>query len=139
MLFQVTRTPTPGSVLRVRTRNPLVEYHYGVAAWPDRLTGAARVIHGIKGDVFRVTSLAYFEDGLPYEEFWIPQSREQASYVIERMESFLGKPWDLFTQNCEHGAFYALTGEATSPQLTRAVQTVLIIGGLIFLGHQLST
>jgi len=116
--------PTPGSVLKVRSTIPVIE-HWGMCYWPDPFTGQPRIIHGMKNDVFRITTRREFDGGLPYSLAWTPKSPEQGRHAIARMELLLGRPWDLLSLNCEQGVMWALTDKPISKQLN---------GGLVLAG-----
>ena len=73
--------PQPGTILKVRsTRAPAVE-HWGVVYWPDSLTGEPYMIHGMKGDVYRITSKSAFDDGQPCTVVWTPETPDQAASI----------------------------------------------------------
>jgi hypothetical protein len=119
------RGPRPGTVLKVRcTEFPLIE-HWGMCYWPDPFTGQPRMIHGMKNDVFRITSRPEFDYGQPCSVAWTPETQEQRIHAIARMELLLGRPWDLFSLNCEQGVMWALTDMPVSQQLN---------GGLVLAG-----
>jgi hypothetical protein len=112
--------PIPGTVLKVTSQMPLVE-HYGMCYWPDPLTQQRRMIHGMKNDVFRITSMEEFDGGQPSTSVWGPQTWEQQFNAIARMESLLGRPWDLVSLNCEQGVMWALTDKPISNQLAGGI------------------
>jgi len=125
--------PQPGTILKVRsTRTPAIE-HWGVVYWPDLLTGEPQMIHGMKGDVYRITSKSEFDEDQPYTVVWTPKTRQQAETIIARMEMLLGQQWHLTQLNCEQGVMWALTGKATSKQLERGgVAAAVVLAIAIF-------
>jgi hypothetical protein len=127
--------PRPGTILKVRsTRTPVIE-HWGVVYWPDLLTGESQVIHGIKGDVYRITQKVEFDDGQPCTAVWTPKNPRQAASIIARMELLLGQPWHLTRLNCEQGVMWALTGKATSKQLERGGVVAAIVVGIAIISN----
>jgi hypothetical protein len=112
--------PTPGSVLKVRSTIPVVE-HWGMCYWPDPFTGEPRMIHGMKNDIFRITSRYEFDRGQPCSLAWAPQSPDQCRHAIARMELLLGRTWDLLSLNCEQGVMWALTDKPISNQLNAGI------------------
>ena len=126
------RGPTPGTVLKVRsTEFPLIE-HWGMCYWPDPFTGQPQIIHGMKNDVFRITSISEFDHGQPSSVAWAPQTQEQRRHAIARMTLLLGCPWNLFSLNCEQGVMWALTDMPVSQQLNGGMVLVGIGVALLF-------
>jgi hypothetical protein len=89
--------------------------------WRTPFTGEPRMIHGMKNDVFRITSRPEFDYGQPCSVAWTPQTQEQQTHAIARMELLLGRPWDLFKLNCEQGVMWALTDTPVSYQLNGGI------------------
>jgi len=114
------RGPTPGSVLKVRSTIPVIE-HWGMCYWPDPFTGQPRMIHGMKNDIFRITSRYEFDGGQPCSLAWTPQTMDQRRHAIARMELLLGRRWDLLSLNCEQGVMWALTDKPISKQLNGGI------------------
>jgi hypothetical protein len=122
--------PQPGTILKVRsTRTPAIE-HWGVAYWPNPLTGEPQMIHGMKGDFYRITPKSEFDNGQPCTAVWTPETPQRAAAIIARMELLLGQPWHLTRLNCEQGVMWALTGKATSKQLERGGVVAAIVVGI---------
>jgi hypothetical protein len=116
--------PKPGCVLKVRSTIPVIE-HWGMCYWPDPITGQARMIHGMKNDIFRITTRFEFDRGQPSSLAWTPQTPDQGRHAVARMELLLGMRWDLLSLNCEQGVMWALTDKPISKQLN---------GGIVLVG-----
>jgi len=93
------------------------------------------MIHGMKNDVFRITMMPEFDNGQPSEIRWAPRNSQQSIAIIQRMETLIGKPWDLLFLNCEQGVMWALTDVPTSNQLDGALFAGLAIAGLVALSR----
>jgi hypothetical protein len=125
----------PGTILTVQsTRFPLI-HHWGVVYWPDPMLGTPRMIHGMKNDIFRVTTMPEFDYGQPSKIRWIPSDSRQQAAIFKRMETLIGKPWDLLFLNCEQGVMWALTDVASSGQLGGAFLAGLAIVGIVALSR----
>lgn len=48
--------------------------------------------------------------------------------ILMRVDANLGKPYHLFSQNCEHFASFAFTGKAQSESLQKAVGLAVAVG-----------
>ncbi len=107
----------PGTILTVRSSRFPVIKHFGVVDWQLDDNGQPSMWHSQKSDVLRCTNYLYFSSGQPCEVLWIPQSREQQTYVIERLRSKTGLPWNLAQANCEQVVRWALEGRPRSKQL----------------------
>ena len=124
-----------GTILTVQsTRFPLIK-HWGVVYWPDPSTRLPRMIHGMKNDGFRITFMPEFDNGQPSVIRWTPRDNQQQAAIIQRMETLIGKPWDLFSLNCEQGVMWALTDVPSSSQLGGALLAGLAIAGLVALSQ----
>jgi hypothetical protein len=107
----------PGTILTVRsTRFPAIK-HWGVVDWLLDENGQPSMWHSQKSDVLRRTDHLYFSSGQPCEVLWVPQTREQQTYIIERLRSKTGLPWNLARANCEQVVRWALEGRPRSQQL----------------------
>jgi len=120
----------PGGVLRVYSRRYGV-WHCGILTW---LYGMPMVMHGSKErGRFALTTYEEFADGQPAQYTWLPESLEIQQAVLSRATSLLGKPFNLFTANCEDDVNWIVTGVARSPQreqaVTMAIVVVLLFGG----------
>jgi hypothetical protein len=116
-MMQVSNRFLPGTILTVRsTRFPAIK-HWGVVDWQLDDSGQPGMWHSQKSDVLRCTDYTYFSSGEPCEVLWVPQSREQQTYIIERLRSKAGLPWHLATANCEQVVRWALEGKPRSGQL----------------------
>jgi len=107
----------PGSILTVRSiRFPAIK-HWGVVDWQLDENGQPRMWHSQKSDALRCTDYAYFSSGEPCEVLWIPQTYEQQVFVIERLRSKTGLPWNLAQAKCEQVVRWAVEGRPRSGQL----------------------
>jgi hypothetical protein len=116
----------PGTVLRVRsTRFPAV-MHWGVVGYGRDPMGAPYVWHSQKSDALRCTTFEEFSSGQACETLWVPANPQQASRIIERLQSQAGLPWHLTQANCEMVVRWAVEGKPESKQL--AVGALCAIG-----------
>ena len=70
--------------------------------------------------------------------FWIrevPTSRDEGHRIVARARQWLGRPYNLFTSNCEHLVEYACRGVPASPQLQVAVGATAFLA-LLYLANQ---
>jgi hypothetical protein len=129
----LSRSIIPASILRVPSvRFPGV-MHWGVADWEFDQVGQRAMWHSQKGDSLRRTDYAYFSSGQPFHVLWTPQTYEQQVWVIERLRSKEGLPWNLATANCEQVVRWAVEGTARSEQLGVGLLAAIATGALILL------
>ncbi len=126
-------TPRVGD--KIRVAGPFPTWHYGVVVG-RREDGEILVVHNDK-DLRQVVqaTLADFAKDRPVEMVQrAAKGTERA--VAERAAELLGQPYDLWNFNCEHVANYAVTGEATSPQVWSALIAlgVAVAGALLLRG-----
>jgi hypothetical protein len=123
----------PGSILRVSSlRFPGVK-HWGVADWDFDAVGQRAMWHSQKGDVLRLSDYAYFSSGQPAEILWAPETHDQQVWVIERLRSKEGLPWNLATANCEQVVRWAVEGTARSEQLGVGILAAISLGIVLLL------
>jgi hypothetical protein len=109
-------------------------YHYGIVAEPT--LGTQTVVHNTKGKGVQHTTLDEFSDGRPIEVRRIPRSYGDGDTVLRRAKSQIGKPYDLFSANCEHFVNWAIEGTPGSEQLAFVAVASLVIGGVILATRQ---
>ncbi len=90
--------------------------HLGIA------TGDGNVIHNSKEKGVIESSLLEFAKGGKIEE-WSKITSENLQIAYEIAKSLIGKPYDLFSDNCEHFVNYVHGRGKKSPQIERAVIT----------------
>src|SRR2546425_9954624 len=83
------------------------------------------VVHNTKGKGVEHTSLSEFAAGQPIEVVSV-QQYWSADTILRRAKSQLGKPYDLFQENCEHFVNWVVTGVKKSDQLAFGVAAALI-------------
>lgn len=123
----------PGTILTVRsTRFPAIK-HWGVVDWQLDENGQPGMWHSQKADVLRCTDYLYFSSGQPCEVLWVPKTREQQNYIIERLRSKTGLSWNLAGANCEQVVRWALEGRPRSQQLEVgfAITLIALFVGLV--------
>ena len=116
----------PGRIWVVQSPHFPYAWHWGIEDWNLDSSGRPMMWHAQKNDIMRCTTNAEFFDGLLGEIKWTPASREQAAWVIERLQSIEGTPWNLVTANCEQMIRWAVEGRAHSEQLAVAVVASLV-------------
>jgi hypothetical protein len=91
------------------------------------------IVHNSKAGSVQLTDVATFSGGAPIRAIWrvagTPFDQEAA---VDRAMSLNGKPYNLLNFNCEHVAYYALTGKPRSPQLGLALGVLAFICVLVF-------
>lgn len=94
------------------------------------------VAHNAKFQKVEIVSLAAFAAGRPvFLDERIADDWWQASQIVHRALSLVGRDYGLFTFNCEHFVNYALRGEPVSP-MVQGVLAVGFIGLLVAAGKQ---
>ena len=73
--------------------------------------------------------------GDPVEIVARPQSAEKANHIVERAYSQIGKPYDLFSQNCEHFSNWCYDGMPRSLQLQGFGVLATVVVGLVILSQ----
>lgn len=120
----------PAGVLRVYSRRYGV-WHYGILTW---LYGMPMVMHGSKDrGRFALTTYEEFAEGQPAQYTWLPKSLETQRAVLSRATILLGKPFNLFTANCEDDVNWIVSGVARSPQREQAAAMAIVVA-LLFGG-----
>ncbi len=115
----------PATVLTVRsTIFPLV-MHWGVVGFERDSRDCPCVWHSQKSDILRRTTFEEFSSGQPCNLEWVPETSEQADYVIDRLQSKEGLPWHLTQANCEMVVRWAVEDKPVSRQLAFGVLCAL--------------
>lgn len=133
LVFVPSENLLPGSILRVSSLRFPGVMHWGVVHWDFDENGRRRIWHSQKGDMLRVTDFVHFSSGQPVEVLWVPATREQEVWIIERLRSKEGLHWNLATANCEQVVRWAVEGTARSDQLTVGLGVAVLAGALIVL------
>jgi len=123
----------PASILRVPSMRFPGVMHWGVADWDFDEIGQRAMWHSQKGDCLRRTDYAYFSSGQPFQLLWTPQNYDQQVWVIQRLRSKEGLPWNLATANCEQVVRWAVEGTARSEQLGVGLLAATAAGAVILL------
>jgi hypothetical protein len=119
---------------KIRVPSGWGPYHYGIVAEP--ILGNQMVVHNTKGKGIQCTTMSEFSGGQLIEVVWTPQSIWDGNAILRRAKSKIGKPYDLFSANCEHFVNWAIQGNAHSEQLAFAVVATLVIGGIFLAAKQ---
>jgi hypothetical protein len=119
---------------KIRVPSGWGPYRYGIVAEP--VSGTQTVVHNTKGKGVQHTTLGEFSDGQPIEVRQIPRSYGDGNTILWRAKSQIGKPYDLFSANCEHFVNWAIEGTPRSEQLAFVVVASLVIGGVILAARQ---
>ena len=94
------------------------------------------VIHNSKGGFVQLTDAATFSGGKPMRAIWrVGGTWYDQEAAVNRAMSLIGRPYDLLNFNCEHAAYYALTGKPRSPQLGFALAALAFVGLLVFVAE----
>ena len=109
-------------------------YHYGIVAEP--VSGTQTVVHNTKGKGVQHTTLEEFSGGQIIEIVRAPQSFRDVNIILRRAKSQIGKPYDLFSANCEHFVNWVIEETPRSEQLAFVVVASLVIGGVILATRQ---
>lgn len=119
---------------KIRVPSGWGPYHYGIVAEPT--LGAQTVVHNTKGKGVQRTTLEEFSGSQPIEVRQTPRSYGDGNTILLRAKSQIGKPYDLFSANCEHFVNWAIEGTPRSEQLAFVVVASLVIGGVILATRQ---
>jgi len=120
----------------VAVRSTLGTEHLGVYVGPRGLYGED-VLHNDKSSCVRLACFADFSQGRLVRILHRVTNPFEREIVARRGLQIVGMPYDLIRFNCEHAAYYALTGQPRSPQLDgfaiglAFIATVFFIGSLI--------
>src|SRR5437016_695383 len=119
---------------KLRVLSALAIYHYGIyiGSW-----GHYRecVVHNAKFKQVEIATLAVFSDGRQVEiAERVARTPWDASEIVDRALSVVGRRYDLLNFNCEHVVSYALKGQAVSPT-ARAAVAVTVLVGIVLLGR----
>ncbi len=101
---------------------PLGYWHHGIVR---RLVPSfngiyIEIIHNDKIAGISLTDWASFAPSGVVQLYRRPDSPEQATDIIRRADNQIGKPYNLFSQNCEHFTSWAYSGVPVSEQLQLA-------------------
>jgi hypothetical protein len=127
--FTCGRRYMPGTVLRVPASVPPF-FHYVMVEWVNFHTGVEWAIHNMPGVGVTHVPLADAIDGKPVTIWWAPQIAEAGELAVSRMQSQLGRRYDLVNGNCEHVVQWAVTGKWKSEQVSNVTGALLIFGAL---------
>lgn len=94
--------------------------HIGVYVGPRGWNGKD-VVHNDISCCVRLVGLSDFADNRPVRILYRVNGWYGQRSVVQRALTLIGRPYDLINFNCEHAAYYALTGLPQSPQLKAAV------------------
>jgi len=101
-------------------------WHHGIVRriYPTWNGLAVEIAHNMKKSGITVSDWYEFADGNVVVLQRHVESEEHIRQILERVEANIGKPYDLFAQNCEHFASFAFTGQAES----KSIQLVGLVG-----------
>jgi hypothetical protein len=120
----------------IRTWNGIV-FHHGIVSgfWlnPATNTWSVVVTHTIQHYGVVATSLEEFCQGRPIEILTEPSSPEHQKMVLATAEVNIGRPYNLFSANCEHFASHCYTHKSESPQLRGHVLALSLIASAALL------
>ena len=120
----------------VRIRRPYgIDHHAVVVGGSVATLGPVMLIDNAKADGISRRTLEEVAAGDPVEIVARPQSAEHANHIVERAYSQIGKPYDLFSQNCEHFSNWCYDGMPRSLQLQGFGLLAAVVAGLVILGR----
>lgn len=122
---------TPGTVLKVRSKDFPVVMHWGVVGFGRDSNGYPPVWHSQKSDVLRCTQFEDFSAGQSSFVDSVPQNPNQGRLIVQRLESKRGLAWHLTKANCEMVVRWAVEDKPISYQLIIAFVAILAVVGLI--------
>jgi hypothetical protein len=104
-------------------------WHHGIvrSIYPIAEGLGVNIAHNLKATGVTVSDWYEFADGnvvMPERHAHSPQHVRE---VVARVDASIGKPYNLFAQNCEHFASFAFTGKAES-------KSVQVVGGIAVVG-----
>ena len=110
-------------------------WHHGIVyrMFPVLEGMAVQIAHNMKATGVTISDWYVFGDGNPILLVSHPSSQAHVHGILARVEANIGKPYNLFGQNCEHFASFAFSGRAESKALQAALgvaAAVAIILGL---------
>ena len=131
--YQDTRYPV-GAHFRIR--RPYGINHHGIVVGSSVATlGPVMVIDNAKAAGVSRRPLEEVAAGDPVEIVARPQSTTHANHIVERAYSQIGKPYDLFSQNCEQFSYWCYEGMPRSPQLHGLVFLAAAVTGIVLLSR----
>jgi uncharacterized protein YycO len=89
-------------------------------------------VHNSKAGSVQLTDRNGFAGDRPIRVIWrianTDMWADQQEEAVQRAISLMGTPYDLLNFNCEHAAYYAVTGTPKSPQLNFALAALAAWG-----------
>lgn len=108
---------------KIRTRGKFL--HYGIVFYNSQ--GHPLVIHNLPERGVVCTTLEEFSGGQPIETTWKPRPGEGMQYARKAYNQ-IGKPYDLFSANCEHFANWVVSGVPSSEQVQIVIFSLFLVG-----------
>jgi hypothetical protein len=90
------------------------------------------VIHNVKNGGVIVSSLEEFSDG-PVFLVGRPSSPEHATLILQTADANIGKPYHLFSQNCEHFCTFCYTWQPKSESIDGIMKFAALTVGVVAL------
>lgn len=120
----------------IRIRRPYGINHHGIVAGGSIATlGPVMLIDNAKAEGVSRRLLEEVAAGDPVEIVDRPQSAAHANHIVERAYSQIGRPYDLFSQNCEHFSTWCYDGMPRSRQLHGLAFLVAAVTGIVLLSR----
>jgi len=133
--FMEERRWMPGTVLAIPSDIPPF-YHFVMIEFVDFHTGVEWAIHNLPGIGVARSPLDGVIQGKRVTILWNPPSPESGEAAILRMQSLIGRRYDIVESNCEHVIRWAVTGEWKSEQVS-AVKAGLLLAGAVAIAASL--
>jgi hypothetical protein len=110
--------------------------HFVMVDFKDFHSGAEMAIHNMPEVGVARARLDDVIGGKHVTMRWMPSTREDGESAILRMQSLVGRRYDLVEANCEHVIRWAVTGEWKSEQV-ETVQIGLVIAAAVAMASAL--
>jgi L-fucose isomerase-like protein len=111
-------------------------YHHGIVyrMTVDMMGGVfVEIANNLPRKGVVLSDWIHFSEGRAVQVVHHASSPAHIQQIAARVESGLGKPYNLFSQNCEHFASFAFTGKWESSSM----RFLGVVAGAIFVGRLL--
>lgn len=92
------------------------------------------VVHNVKDGGVQVTTLEEFSAGKPVFIQGVPKSFQHIEIILAQAGANIGKPYSLFSQNCEHFCTFCYEGKQRSESVAgvAAIVGAVAVAAFIF-------
>ena len=119
-----------GYRIRVRSTRYGVDHH-GIVYWIQRFGDqwCVQIVHNTTG--VKETTLGEFAQGQLIYIVDRPKSPQHTQFILTTAHDNIGKPYFLFSQNCEHFCSFCYRWEKKSESVEKWLVAGLVAGGLV--------